>query len=314
VSSQSSPAEPPRAPRSLFIVGAPRCGTTFLAKSLAGHPAVCFSKPKETHFFVRAAPGLAPADVAREYLRRHFPHLGPEHRLLGEGSPSTLYDPAALERMLSFDPAARFAVALRNPIDMASSHHARMLYTLDEDEPDFARAWALQEARARGTRIPRRCREPLLLQYARVCRVAEPLARLLHRVGRARCHVVVFDDLAADPLKAHRALLEFAGLEDDGRAHLSRKNENRAFRRGWIQSYVMNPPLPIARLVEIWEHRGMRRPRWLRAARRRLKKWNTRRAERTAPPPELRKRLYRAFADDIERLEELLGRDLSHWR
>jgi cytidylate kinase len=33
------------------IVGAPRCGTTSLSRWLAEHPDVCFSEPKETHFF-----------------------------------------------------------------------------------------------------------------------------------------------------------------------------------------------------------------------------------------------------------------------
>ena len=34
-----------------FIVGAPRCGTTAMSTYLSGHPEVCFSVPKENHFF-----------------------------------------------------------------------------------------------------------------------------------------------------------------------------------------------------------------------------------------------------------------------
>jgi hypothetical protein len=308
----SEPA--PRSLRSVFIVGAPRCGTTFLAKALAGHPAVCFSKPKETHFFVRAWPSIPRADVAREYLRRHFAHLGPEHQLIADGSPSYLYDPEVAARILDFDPEARLVVAVRNPVDMAHSYHARLLYTLDEDEPDLATAWALQEARARGERLPRRCREPLLLQYQAVCSLGEQVLRLFATAGRERCHVVVFDDLAADPVKVYRSLLEFAGLEDDGRREFSRKNENREFRHPWLQPYVMNPPWPIGPLLEVWERRGWRRPRIIRAVRRRIKKWNTRKAARPAPDPALRETLRRAFAADVERLGAAIGRDLSHWR
>ena len=57
--------------RSAFVVGAPRCGTTFLAKAMARHPEICFSKPKETHVFVRE-PAAARPDAMREFLRRHF--------------------------------------------------------------------------------------------------------------------------------------------------------------------------------------------------------------------------------------------------
>ena len=39
--------------RSLFVVGAPRCGTTSLSKTLRRHPEICVSNPKETFYFVR---------------------------------------------------------------------------------------------------------------------------------------------------------------------------------------------------------------------------------------------------------------------
>ena len=35
-----------------FIVGAPRCGTTAMSEYLREHPDVCFSTPKETHYFL----------------------------------------------------------------------------------------------------------------------------------------------------------------------------------------------------------------------------------------------------------------------
>ena len=300
--------------RSVFVVGAPRCGTTFLSKALAGHPAVCFSKPKETHFFVRVWPSIPRDQVAREYLRRHFAHLGPGHCVIADGSPSYLYDPEVTGRILDFDPEARLVVAVRNPIEMAYSYHARLVYMLDEDQRDFATAWSLQEARAAGERLPRRCREPLLLQYRAVCSLGEQVERLFATAGRERCHVVVFDDLTADPVKVYRSLLEFTGLEDDGRREFSRKNENREFRRPWLQPFVMNPPWPIDALLEVWERRGWRRPRAIRAVRRRIKKWNTRKATRAVPDPALRETLRAAFGADVERLGALLGRDLSHWR
>ena len=34
-----------------FVVGAPRCGTTAISKYLSDNPNICFSRPKEPHFF-----------------------------------------------------------------------------------------------------------------------------------------------------------------------------------------------------------------------------------------------------------------------
>ncbi|HSJ97135.1 MAG TPA: sulfotransferase [Myxococcota bacterium] len=307
----SSSAAPVRA---AFVVGAPRCGTTFLAKTLAAHPQVCFSKPKETHFFVRVWPELAPGLRARELLRRHFAHRTPAQRLLAEGSPSSLYAPEVAGRMREFDPAARFVIAVRNPVDMLASYHARLLYTLDEDEPDLAAAWALQERRARGDALPRRCRDARLLAYRQVCSLGEQVERFLAAAGAERCHVVVYDDLAGDPRKVYLGLLQFLGLDDDGRTRFRRKNENRSFERAWLQALVMNPPPPLARLLAAWEVRGLGRPRIVRALRRRLKKRNTRRRERAPLPPALRAMLREGFAADVQRLGAAIGRDLSDWR
>ena len=97
---ESAAAGGPRSVRTCFLIGAPRCGTTFLAKALARHPSICFSKPKETHFFVRDYASIAPERWQAEFLRRYFAHLEPGHELIAEGSPLQLRDPEAIERLL----------------------------------------------------------------------------------------------------------------------------------------------------------------------------------------------------------------------
>ncbi|MFO0690252.1 MAG: sulfotransferase [Myxococcota bacterium] len=310
----SALAPGPRTLRTAFLVGAPRCGTTFLAKTLAAHPGVCFSKPKETHFFVRDAVDLPPSAWHDAFLSRYFGHLEAGATLLVEGSPLQLRDPAAISRLEAFDPETRYVVAIRNPIDMIHSFHARLVFLLDEDERDFERAWNLQAPRARGERVPKRCRDVASLQYRTMASLGTQLARLIDQVGRARVHVVVFDDVAADPVKAYRALLEFLELPDDGRTRFSKKNENRAFRHAWAQTWVMNPPRFVAAWLEARQRRGKQRPEWIRNLRRRLKRWNTQSAQREAMSAAMRARLAVELEPEIVQLEALLGRDLSGWR
>lgn len=307
------PAAPPRALRSAFLVGAPRCGTTFLAKLLARHPEVCFSKPKETHFFVRDAPDIPPARWREEFLRRHFGHHASGEHLLIEGSPLQLRDPAAIRRLLQFDPEARFVVALRSPIDMVQSLHARLVFLLDEDERDLERAWALQGARARGERLPRRCRDRGALQYRAMASLGSQLERLYGEVDRKRVHVVVFDDLAADAAKTYLELLAFLDLPDDGRRRFRPRNESRRHRFDWLQTALTHPPRPVAAWLAERERRGEPRPEWVRALRRSVKRWNTIPEPRPALSPAMFGVLRSALEDEVRRLEALLGRDLSHW-
>jgi hypothetical protein len=299
--------------RTFFLLGAPRCGTTFLSKMLARHPEVCFSKPKETHFFTRQRPGRPIEEVRRAFLKRYFLHLDPAHRILGEGSPTHLYAPEVIQRLLALDPVTRFLVAVRNPLEMAPSYHGRLLYTLDEDVRDFAEAWSLQEARARGERIPRRCRDPRLLQYREACSLGQQVENLFKTVGRERCHLVVFDDVAARPERVYRDVVAFLDIDPTAPPRFATRNPHREVRSRWLQRFLTNPPPVVAAWAGLWEGRGWGRPRWLRETQRRIKHHNTRKSERLPLSEEMAGVLRAAFANDVDRLSSLLERDLGHW-
>ena len=129
---------------------------------------------------------------------------------------SYLYLPETLERIRRFNPDARFIALVRNPLAMLPSYHLRMRFLLQEDEPDFGKAWALEPARARGERVPRHCLDPRLLMYSQVAQLGAQIERLFAIAGRDRSHVIVFDDLAADTLGVYRRALEFLHVDYDG--------------------------------------------------------------------------------------------------
>ncbi|HEY6366539.1 MAG TPA: hypothetical protein VI585_17280 [Candidatus Binatia bacterium] len=54
-----------------FLIGAPRCGTTSLSGYLADNPQVCFSRPKEPHYFSLFAPHASLDDLETAYLARY---------------------------------------------------------------------------------------------------------------------------------------------------------------------------------------------------------------------------------------------------
>lgn len=305
---------PGRSLRSLFVVGAPRCGTTSLSKALRHHPQICVSKPKETFFFVREGAPMEIEQRASEFIRRYYPHLEPGQDLIVEATPVYLYAPEAVERILEIDPDAKLVVMVRNPVDLVHSHHGRMLYTMDEDVKDFATAWRLREARSRGDSLPKRCRHPRVVDYGFVGSLGARVEELFARAGRERCHVIVYDDLRDRGPETLRELLRFAGVDLEVELKLKRARSNNAYKREWLQPYVTNPPKPIFKLLELWERKGKGRTGYLRPLRKRFKKWNTKPVERDVLDPALRAEVADAFAADVEKLSKLLDRDLSHWR
>jgi hypothetical protein len=299
---------------SVFLAGAPRCGTTAFSRALANNPQICFSKPKETHFFTRIPPDRSTEELKEIYLCMFFRHLHTEHKVIADGSVSYLYSPDAIRKILEFDPNAKFIVMVRNPIDMIYSYYTRLLFTMDENVTDFPTAWNLQEARSRGEHIPKRCRDPRLLQYTAVGRLGEHVNKLLRTAGREKCFVIVFDDFVNDPIKVYQDVLNFIEVDYDGRTKLPQKNQNRSFKNTWLQQFVMNPPQILVRIIEKRQMQGKDWLAYLRPIRKYIKKINKVEIKRELLSEEMRQTLRATFVSDIDKLAGLLNRNFDHWR
>jgi len=305
-------SKPARFP-DFFVVGAPRCGTTTLCRALADNPQVCFSRPKEPHYFSLLPPDAALRDLESAYLARYFAHHHAGHRAIGEGSVSYLASPHAAALIVGVHPQAKFIALLRNPLEMLPSYHLRMRFLLIEDVEDFDTAWRLQEARARGARVPRHCPDARLLLYGEVARYGAQIERLQRLAGRDQVLPLIFDDLVQDAGAIYRQVLEFIGVDDDGQTTFRPRLPSRTFRSQWLQR-VMYRAARTTDAVETRQRRTKARPPSTRKSLlRRLARWN--RIDGPPPPlsPEMTATLRAAFADDVAQLSDRLGRDLRHW-
>lgn len=295
-----------------FIVGAPRCGTTALSSYLDGHPDICFSRPKETQYFCTDMPGIRLMDDEGSYLSRCFGHCDPAGRAaIGEGSVWHLFSREAIGNILRFDPDARFIIMVRNPIELCLSLHARWHELLWEDEPSFEVAWALQERRARGERIPRHCKDHRVLLYRQVARLGEQVERACALIPPRQRLVIVFDDFRGHTDSVYRRVLDFLGLPDDHRSDFSRINQSRRLKSWRLWELACSPPEKLVSAVERGKRiLGIERLGVLK----RVRGWLLTEAGSPAVPATLKLEMLRDFSDDIDLLSSLLERDLSHWK
>ena len=304
----------PRRCADFFLIGAPRCGTTALSRYLAQHPAICFSRPKEPHYFSRLEAGWTPAQLERDYLQRYFGHLNASHRLLGEGSVSYLYASDALAEIMRLNPAAKMLVMLRNPLEMLPSYHLRMHYIMAEDVEDFPTAWLLQEERAQGRKVPATCPDARLLRYRDVASFGAQLERLFAIADREQCLILLFDDLLADPLGVYRQALRFLGVEYDGLSEFSPRESSRSFRHRFLQRLLWSPPKSVRGVVEsaMLRAKQLKRP-GRKSLLKRLARWNSIPARPAPLSRSFRATLRNEMSGDIRLLGELIGRDLDGW-
>jgi hypothetical protein len=313
--------------RFAFIVGAPRCGTTTLAGFLQQHPGVSFSAVKEPHYFSNH--DFSEMDdaevrdhVGEEYLGRFFGECDGSEKLRAEGSVTYLYAPERMETILKLWPKAKFVIALRDPLSMLPSLHSRLLVTGDETIRDFARAWDMVGERAQGRSIPRSAIDPRFLRYDEAGALGSRVEQMFEVVGEERCHVVLFDDLIADPAATYRRLCAFLEIEPRADVNLEARRENKAIRFGWLQRLLKRPPKAVRTVLagEKFRQRekklDAREGRAIEAifkVRKRLLDWNRIPAKRQKLDPRVRQEIIDRLRDEVILLSQVIGRDLSHW-
>jgi len=289
-----------------FVVGSFKAGTTALYEYLRQHPQVYMPFHKEPMYFGSdLQPRYARMSEA-EYLAL-FADAREDQRA-GEASPWYLYSTSAAREIKAFQPDARIIVMLRNPVDVMYAQHSQLLFNQREDLTDFAEALAAEPDRRRGERIPPGALRVEALFYRESVRFAEQLERYFTTFGRDRVHVIVYDDLRADPAAAYRGVLEFLAVDPGFQPSFAVHNPNRRARFGALQRLVYRPPAPLRRVMP-----RLRRSRVAHRVRDAVVSLNSRAEERTRMDPGLRQRLVAEFAPQVEELGRLIGRDLSAW-
>ena len=198
-----------------LIVGAQRCGTTSMFKTLAQHPQV--SQPplrKGIHYFDKNyAKGFS-------WYRGQFPvglTAAGRRTSTFESSPYYMFHPLAGGRIAADLPGVKLLVLLRDPVERAYSAHSHELARGYETE-HFESAIELEPSRLRGER-DRMLRDPGYdsvhwQHHAYITRgqYHEQLVRLESLVGRHRLLVVDSHDFFVRPEESFREILDFLGL------------------------------------------------------------------------------------------------------
>jgi Sulfotransferase domain len=280
----------------VFIVGAPRCGTTALYTYLRDHPEIFMSPIKEPEFFTDFLGEHRRVRTWPEYLGC-FAGVRGEKRI-GEASVSYLASHTSARVIKEFSPLARIIIMLRNPVDaMYSMYYLRRFSNL-EDQPSFE---AALDADARGRKVAE-------LTYRERAKFAPQVERYVTVFGREKVQVIVYDDFKADTRGVFRNTLRFLDVCSDGEREFPTINGNRRSRNRFLWCLLRRPPEPLRRTI-----RPVTSRRFRSAVGRYLLGLNAVEEPRPAIEPELTNRLRKEFAPEIHRLSTILDRDLTAW-
>jgi Sulfotransferase domain len=224
---------PARMTPSFLIVGAQRCGTTSMYKTLSQHPLVLPAVlHKGAHYFDTGY-GHGPA-----WYRGHFPLQVTARRaapapgrrpITGESSPYYMFHPLAGQRIAADLPGVKLLVLLRDPVERAYSAHTHETARGFETEP-FERALELEPVRLAGEEA-KLIADPTYQShshqhnaYVTRGRYADQLRRLEGLFGRDRIHVVDSQRFFTDPEPVFAEVVDFLGIGPAGGIGFERHN------------------------------------------------------------------------------------------
>jgi len=179
-------------PDHFVIIGAQRCGTTYLTRLLDAHPEIEMAKPlrPEPKFFLDYEQF---AQGAAYYEARYFSET--DARVRGEKSTSYIEHDVAIRRVIALFPDATIVAVVRDPVARAVSNHRFSTAEGVETLP-LADALRADEAGDRPWDEARFSVSPYA--YLERGRYADALARVAKYVPPDRLHVLVFEELVAD--------------------------------------------------------------------------------------------------------------------
>lgn len=263
-----------------LIIGAMKCGTTSLFRHLAQHPQIAASTPKELHYFSRD-------DLYNRgwewYLSRWNWDPG-RHKIALEASPSYTAMPGrpnAAVRIKKTTASFRFIYLMRDPIERVESHfaHAVRQGKMRELTGDVPADWIARSKYA------------MQIGAFHECFPAERIL-LLH-----------FDDLRRRPDELVRRVCRFLEVDHDfalkglGTAHNVSRRDHPAYSR-LTRSAVARM---MARLIPLRFKQGIRNAL--------TKKLDV----DTRLSAAQRQFVARELVDDVKRLRDTYGFDISRW-
>jgi hypothetical protein len=285
-----------------IIIGAAKAGTTALYWYLEEHPDVFMSPVKETNYFAYGVDGggnllYGDPDVHRfpiktlaEYEQLFARSDGA--RAVGEASPIYLESPQAPARIRDQLPGVRLVCSIRQPVDRAYSDYLMYLRRRGrrfdpEQQLTPSAEWAQPDSR-----------------WMQVSRYYDQLSRYFAVFPRDQIHVMLFDDLKANPAGAVQQVYRWLGVDpnfvpDLNTPHAMGGLPASRFLEGLFTTSAISKAV---------------RPLVPRQATNWVKRLRSRNLRKAPPLPlDLRQQLTRPLHEDIRKTAELLGRSLDHW-
>jgi len=205
----------------LFVIGAPKAGTTGFVAGLKSHPQIFVPNEKEPRFFDAHLfydyKEDRPVKSLGDYLEMYScaESSGKDYRV--DGSVFNMYSRKSINNILCLSPDAKFIIILRDPLTAVKSMFSqRMKYIsphMREVSESFDECWQLMKARQDNCNFPKGCRNKILFRYDLLYSYERYIPFIVDLVQRKNLYIGSYAKLKNSPNEFYSEVTEFLGLK-----------------------------------------------------------------------------------------------------
>lgn len=270
----------------LFIVGAPRCGTTSLYEYLKSISGIFMSPVKEPGYFIPNDP----RGFSEEEYYSLFDDVVNE-KIIGEASAGYLASKETPKIIKKLFPKAKIIITLRDPCERAFSHYLNRLRTGDvSDSLDFL-VKKFSESK----------NEPTISRFIEVGRYHNNVKRYLEIFGKDNIKILIFEETIKNPKRTVESILKFLDLDSKIEDHIFEQHNAYAPALSVSSKFLLENKI-TNNLGKLFLTKEKRHSILRKVSRKQQKKPNMSEYSKSI--------LAEYFIDDIKNLEKLLNRDL----
>ena len=248
----------------LFIVGAPKCGTTFLYTYLKKHPDIYFPNFKEPHFF---GSDLIRKNGAYDLCQKDYNDLfSTNKKIIGEASTFYIFSKKSAQEIYNHNPKAKIIIMIRNLVDLVHSLHAQFIFSGDEIVEDFSKALDLEKSRLNGKNIPKQTTIVNKLYYTtNILSIPNNIKSYINLFGIENIKFIHLDEIKTNPRKVYKDTLDFLNVDSGFEIDTFKVvNKNKVYKYkiirdllkkysillGKLRSVIIKKPLGIVKFFE----------------------------------------------------------------
>lgn len=227
-----------------LIIGAGRSGTTSLYAYLKQHPEVYFSITKEVHYF------SIPELYARgeNYFHSLFPDVK-EQKIIASADTYLLIDKEAPVRIRNYNPAMKFIILLRDPVDRAySNYNYSVNYGHEKKQISFLETIALENERLQKLNIVDK--NNLCHFYGSL--YDQHISYWMQFFPPENFILLKTEDLQKSPRETINQLFQFLGIEKISVNTSQKFNKAAKAKSKFLQQILLNRDHPARKVLRIF--------------------------------------------------------------